>query len=130
MIQQLSFGQLERRNDICILPISGRLASGLNDALLRQRAQEIKSLDCRKLVVDIRALDSVGSSGITFFVELYTSVTRRRDGRFVLAGPSPRVREVLEMTRLTTILVLADDLESALAYCGQDGASAKATGSR
>jgi hypothetical protein len=34
------------------------------------------------------------------------------------------------MTRLTTILALADDLDSALAYCAQPGASAKATGSR
>lgn len=130
MTQQVSFGQVERRDDVCILPISGRLASGLNDIQLREKAQEIKSLDCRKLVVDIRALDSVGSSGISFFVELYTSVTKRPNGRFVLAGPSPRVREVLEMTRLTTILALADDLDSALAYCAQTGTSAKATGSR
>jgi anti-anti-sigma factor len=126
----VSFGQVERRDDVCILPISGRLASGLNDDQLRQRAQEIKNLDCRSLVADIRALDSIGSSGISFFVELHTSITKRRDGRFVLAGPSERVREVLEMTRLTTILTLADDLESALAYCARGAASAKATGSR
>ena len=44
--------------------------SGLNDIQLRQKAQEIN------LVADIRALDSIGSSGISFFVELYTSVTK------------------------------------------------------
>ena len=130
MTQQVSFGEVERQDDVCILAISGRLASGLNDIQLRQKAQEIKSLDCRKLVVDIRALDSVGSSGISFFAELYTSVTKRPNGRFVLAGASERVREVLEMTRLTTILTLADDLDSALAYCAQTSASAKATSSR
>ena len=67
MIQPLSFGQVERRDDVCIVPISGRLAAGLNDDQLRQRAREIKSLDCRGLVADIRALDSIGSSGISFF---------------------------------------------------------------
>ena len=126
MTHSVSFGQVEYRGDICILAISGRLASGLHDVQLRDKTQEIKSLDCRKLVVDIRALDSIGSSGISFFVELYTSVTKRPDGRFVLAGPSDRVREVLEITRLTTILTLADDLDSALAYCAQAGAAAKA----
>jgi len=130
MIQPLSFGQVERRDDVCIVPISGRLAAGLNDDQLRQRAREIKSLDCRGLVADIRALDSIGSSGISFFVELHTSVTKRPHGRFVLLGPSPRVREILEMTRLTTILAVAGDLESALAYCAPPGASATATGSR
>jgi anti-anti-sigma factor len=105
-------------------------SSGLNDIQLRQKVQEIESLDCRKLVADIRALGSIGSSGISFFVALYTSVTRRPDGRFILAGPSPRVREVLKMTRLTTILTPADDLDSALAYCAQGAASAKATGTR
>lgn len=126
MTQRVSFGQVEHRDDICILPISGRLASGLHDVQLRDKAQEIKGLDCRKLVADIRALDSIGSSGISFFVELYTSVTKRPNGCFVLAGPSERVREVLEMTRLTTILAIADDLDSALAYCARTGATASA----
>jgi len=129
-MRQLSFGSLERRGDICILPISGRLVSGLHDLQLRRKTQEVKDLDCRKLVADIRALESIGSSGISFFVELYTSVTKRPNGRFVLAGPSERVREVLEITRLTTILTLADDIDSALAWCAETDTAARASGSR
>ena len=131
MTQQVTFGQLQQRDDIWILSISGRMASGLHDVQLREKAEEIKGLDCRRLVADIRGLDSVGSSGISFFVELYTSVTKRPNGRFALAGASERVRDVLEMTRLTTILTLTDDLDSALDYCAETGAAAKpATNSR
>src|SRR6516225_10068215 len=104
MTQQLSFGPLERRGDVCIVPVSGRIASGTHDDLLREKVQEIKNLGCNRLVADIRELDSIGSAGISFFVELYTSITKRPGSRFVLSGASARVREVLEITRVDTIL--------------------------
>src|SRR5579872_1970462 len=96
--------EIEQRDDICILHISGRLASDPDANYLRLRAQEIKDLGCRKVVVDVRELDSIGSSGIGFFVELYASVMKDNAGRFVLAGPSPRVVEVLAIMRLSTVI--------------------------
>ena len=37
------------------------------------------------------------------------------DGRFVLVGAQQRVREVLDLTRLSSILPLASDMASGLA---------------
>jgi anti-anti-sigma factor len=89
------------------------------------KAQEIKSLGCRKLIADISELDSIGSTGISFFVGLYTSTMKDIPGRFVLVGPSPRVLEVLTLTRLSTIIPMAEDLASGLAFCSRAEDKAK-----
>src|SRR5215472_12834676 len=124
MTHELSFGPLEQRDAVWIFRISGHLDADFNDVRLRQKAEEIKNLDCKKLIVDIRDLHAIGSSGLSFLVELYRSVDRT-SGRFVIAGPSKRIRDVIEATRLSTIFTLADDLDAALLYCAHTDADVK-----
>ena len=109
-----------QRDDICVVRIGGRLATGADADCLRMKAQEIKSLGCRTVIADIRELDSIGSEGLGFFVDLYTSMTKDTAGRFVLAGPSPRVLEVLALTGLSMKIPIVEDLAAGLTYCVQE----------
>ena len=68
--------EIVQKDDVCIVHISGRLATGAVGDYLGMKAQAIKGLGCRKIVADIRELDSIGSSGIGFFVDLHTSTTK------------------------------------------------------
>ena len=111
--------ELENRDDVCIIRIKGRLATGADNDYLAIKAREIKSQGCRKIVADICELDSIGSAGIGFFVDLLTSTTKDGAGCFVLAGPSPRVLEVLTLTGLSTIIPIATDLADGLAFCAR-----------
>jgi anti-anti-sigma factor len=117
--QQIVF-EIEQRGDVYIIRIGGRLATGANIDLLQTKAQTIKSLGCTKLIADICELDSIGSEGIAFFVDLYKSTTKDIAGRFVLASPSPRVLEVLTLTGLSTIIPFVNDLAAALTYCARE----------
>jgi len=112
--------EIEQRDDICLLRISGRLASGADADYLQMKAREIKSLGYPKLIADISELDSIGSAGIGFFVDLHTSMTKEIAGRFVLVSPSPRVLEVLALTGLSTVMEIVKDLETGLAYCARE----------
>jgi len=112
--------EIEKKNDVCIVRISGRLATGAGADQLRTKAQEIKRVGCSKLIADIRELDSIGSAGIGFFVDLHTSMTKEIAGRFVLVSPSPRVLEVLALTGLSTVMEIVKDLETGLAYCARE----------
>jgi anti-anti-sigma factor len=111
--------ELEQRDDICIVHINGRLATGIDNDYLSLQAREIKNLGCHKIVAEVVKLNAVGSSGISFFVDLYTSTSKYDDGCFVLAGPSPRVLEVLALTGLTGIMPIALDLAGGLAFCNR-----------
>jgi anti-anti-sigma factor len=105
--------EIERDDNICILRISGRLATGLDDEYLVAKAREVKAMGCSNVLLDIRELHSVGSSGIGFFVDLYTSVLKNGTGRLVLAAPSPYVQEVLDLTGLSRIIPIVGDIAAA-----------------
>src|SRR2546426_12209214 len=105
--------EFEFQDDICILRLEGRFVTGADVAYLRTKTAEIKSHGCRKILADFRKVPYIDSTGIAFVVGLYTNVTKNPDGRFAVAGPTRRVREVLELTRLTTVIPVFKDLDSA-----------------
>jgi len=93
--------ELTQIDDVCILRCEGRFVTGTDPEYLRGKSDEIKRQACGKVLVDFREVISVGSTAIGFLVAVYSSVTKNPDGRFVLVGAQPRVREVLDLTRLS-----------------------------
>jgi anti-anti-sigma factor len=107
--------EIHQTDDVCVLRFEGRFTTGVELEYLRGKADELKRLACGKVLVDFREVVSVGSTAIGFIVAIYSSVIAQPEGRFVLVGPQPRVREVLDLTRLSSILPLAADIPSGLA---------------
>jgi anti-anti-sigma factor len=107
--------ELNQIDDVCVLRFEGRFTTGSDPDYLRSKSEELKQFSCRKVLVDFREVLSIGSTAIGFIVAVYSSVTKMPDGRFVLVGAQPRVREVLDLTRLSTILPMAGDIASGMA---------------
>ena len=107
--------EFDYRDDVCILRPRGRFVTGLDAAYLRSKTDEVRSSGCRKVLADFRDVPYVDSTGIGFLVGVYTTVTNA-GGRFVIVGPHPRVREVLDLTRLSTVMHIAADEAAGLAY--------------
>jgi anti-anti-sigma factor len=77
------------------------------------------------VLADFNEVPYIDSTGIGFIVGVYTSVTNMPGGRFVLVGPSHRVREVLDLMRLSTIIPIAADEASGLAFLTAEGSAAR-----
>lgn len=107
--------EVSQIDDVCVLRFEGRFVTGSDPEYLRGKSDELKRLDCAKVLADFRDVISIGSTAIGFLVAVYSSVTRSPDGRFVLVGAQPRVREVLDLTRLSSILPMAADMASGMA---------------
>ena len=107
--------ELHQIDDVCVFRCEGRFTTGSDPEYLRTKAEELKQLTCGKVLVDFRDVITIGSTAIGFIVAIYSSVTKNPDGRFVLVGPQPRVREILDLTRLSTILPMAADMASGMA---------------
>lgn len=118
--------EIERQDDVCVLRLRGRLVTGTNPNYLRDKSDEVKSQNCKKVLADLRELLSIGSTGIGFLVSIYTSVTKNPGGRFVLVGPQPRVLEVFELTCLNSVIPLVTDIASGLAVLRDEGTAARA----
>jgi anti-anti-sigma factor len=113
--------EIKHYDNVCILHCEGRFVAGPEMAYMQTKLDDIKRLACNKVLVDFQGVSSLGSMGVTFIVGTYTSVIRRAGGRFVLAGASPHVQHVLELTGLGTVIPQAADLASGLAVLRAEG---------
>ena len=106
--------EVKQKDDVCFLRCEGRFVAGTDPEYLRIKRDEIRALNCKKVLADFSAVSAVGSAGIGFIVGVYTS-TRNSGGRFILVGLSPRVRDVFDLTHVSTVIPVAADIESGLA---------------
>jgi anti-anti-sigma factor len=102
--------EIEKLRDICFLRFRGDLQAGEHSEYLRAKLHEIETLECAKVLGDLQDVARVGSTGLSFIVGLY----RVSGGRLVLARTQPRVREVLTITGLSSLIRLAADVDSGL----------------
>ena len=103
---------IEQRDDVCLVHFKGHFRTGQVDReYLSTKMDEIKTLNCTKALADFRDVPSAGSACLSFIVGLY-GIT---GGRLVLARTQPRVRQVLEIARISTVIPFVDDIESGLA---------------
>jgi anti-sigma B factor antagonist len=115
----------EYQGDVCILRTQGRFATGLDADYLRAKTDEIKKSGRRKVLADFHEVPYIDSTGIGFLVGVYTSVTNTMGGRFVVAGPNPRVREVLDLMRLSSVIPIAADEAAGMAYLQAEAPAAR-----
>jgi anti-anti-sigma factor len=106
--------QVKQEDEVCFLWCAGRFVAGIDPEYLRVKRDEIKQLNCKKVLADFSQVSQVGSVGIGFIVGVYTS-TRNLGGRFILVGLSPHVREVFDVTHVSTVIPLGADISSGLA---------------
>ena len=107
--------EIDSQGDVCILRLKGRFVMATDADYLRLKTDEIKRHNFGKMLVDLSEVISIGSIVIGFIVDLYTSISKKAGGRFVLAGANPRVRGVLDLTRLSTVIPIAADTGAGLA---------------
>ena len=110
----MAFAVTERRaGPVVILELNGRLTMGEAtdklDAALRQLVESGE----RALVLDCAGIPVVDSQGIKSIVWGLTSL-QKRGGKLKLLKVTPRVREVLDMTCLLTVIETFDDEAAAL----------------
>jgi anti-sigma B factor antagonist len=121
---------IEHREDICFVRFKGRFVTGTDRAYLCGKVGEIKTALCSRVMVDLQDVPYVDSTGIGFLVSVFTSVTKDASGRFVLVGANKRVREVLDLTRLSTVIPMAADEAAGIVALSVEGREAARAGSQ
>ncbi len=105
----MAFAVRERRNGpVVVLELEGRLTWGEGSEKLDAIVRRLIEGGERALLLDCSRVASIDSQGIKSLVSGYTSL-EKRGGRLKLLRMSPRVREVLELTRLLTVIETFDD---------------------
>ena len=122
------FIELLQQDEICILRFQGRFTAGAQLEYLEDKLDEIRNLSASKVLADFSEVTAIGSTGLGFVVSIFASVTNRPYGRFVMTGCNPTVRKAFDVTRLSEIVPIAPDADSAMAMLRQTDSSEPAQG--
>ena len=101
--------------DMCLVKMEGRFVTGYDKDFLPRKAAELTAGHPAKMIVDMSDVLYIDSTGIGFLIALFSAVSGNGSGRFGLAGPNGRVREVLDLTKLSSIIPVYPSLEAAQA---------------
>jgi len=109
---------VEERAGWTVIAVTGQLDVATAPEL-RQVLKEAQYDDHQHLIVDLAGLEFLDSFGLGVLVGGLRRA-RMRGGRFVLAGPSARIREVLQITELDRTFQLTADVAAVLAGHGPE----------
>ena len=116
--------EVRQKDEICFVRCEGHLITA-DQEYLRIKKDQIKGANCKKILADFSVVSDIGSAGIGFIVGVCTSA-KNSGGRFVLVGIRTRVREVLDITRVSKVIPLAADIASGLVTLCDEGLAAGA----
>lgn len=97
-----------------ILDLDGPLRLGDAEEHFRNRIEELVDAGSTHIAVNLAGVSDMDSSGIGALVRAYSTL-KKSSGRCTFFAPNKRVRMLLKMVRLDTVLELVDDEAAALA---------------
>jgi anti-sigma B factor antagonist len=101
-------------DDVIIVDLSGRLVLGVGDEILRDVVNELLAEDWKKIVLNLRKVTIIDSSGIGEVVASW-KLAKRFGAALKLMQPAPQIQRTLRLTQLLPLLEVFESEEEALA---------------
>ena len=107
------FFDLKQESTVSIIFFEGKMLTkeGFDDFMLDLKEQ--LELNQKKFIVDIEKLEQMNSSGLNLMLKLFTSI-RNKGGEMIIIHPNKFIRQLLNVSKLDTVFIIAADKESAI----------------
>jgi len=100
-------------SDVKIIEIHGKVTIGEGDVKLRSVVNEVVESGAKKIILDLKGLKYIDSSGIGELVSCYTTITNR-GGQLRLTNLHSKIYSLLQLTALVSVFQIYDSNEDAL----------------
>jgi anti-sigma B factor antagonist len=105
--------QQREREGIAILDLNGRITVGEEAGKMRESLQELAAEGGRNIILDLREVDYIDSTGLGALVVCFTTL-RKLGGKLKLDNLNRRNIELLLFTKLTTVFEIFNDEQEAV----------------
>jgi anti-sigma B factor antagonist len=105
--------QQREHEGIVILDLKGRITVGPEAGALRERVAALNAAGTHNLVLNLKGVDYIDSTGLGALVMVATSL-RKNQGNVKLVNLSRRTIELLIMTKLATVFEIFSDEQDAI----------------
>jgi anti-sigma B factor antagonist len=109
-----------QKDGVTVLTCSGRINFGEESNALRDRVKGLLA-STKQIVLNLSGVASIDSGGLGTLVGLYSSA-RAGGADIKLTGLGPRLRDVLAITKLSTVFEVYDSESQAIAAFRQEHA--------
>ncbi len=103
----------EKRGDIIVLYLSGKLMGGPDAGILNNKLHEFVEAKTTRIIADISKLEWMNSSGLGILIGGLTTM-RNNGGDLKIAAVPARIQSLLAITKLNTILESYDSIQDAI----------------
>jgi anti-sigma B factor antagonist len=106
--------QIRDVGGVRVMDLEGKITIGSGDIQLRQLVEESLGSGKHNILLNLKGVSHIDSSGIGEMVGCYTTVTRR-GGAMKLASLPAKINDILQVTQLITVFDVFDNEAEALA---------------
>lgn len=104
---------VRQRDDVNILDLKGRITIGSGEVALRNAVQDALNSGAKKVLINMKDVSTIDSSGIGELVSAYTTATNR-GAKLRLANLPAKVTDILTITQLITVFDVYDSEDAAI----------------
>jgi len=104
---------VRKSGDVTIMDLKGKITIGSGDVALRNSMQEIMNSGATKVLINMRDVSTIDSSGIGELVSAYTTATNR-GAKLKLFNLPAKVTDILTITQLITVFDVFDSEDEAV----------------
>jgi anti-sigma B factor antagonist len=104
---------VRHRDGVTILDLKGKITIGVGDVALRNAVQEAINAGSSKVVINLRDVTTIDSSGVGELVSAYTTATNR-GAKLCLVNLPAKVTDILQITQLITVFDVYDSEDEAI----------------
>jgi anti-sigma B factor antagonist len=108
---------VRQRDGVTILDPRGKITIGSGDLDLRNAVQDALNSGARNILINMRDVSTIDSSGVGELVSGYTTATNR-GVRLKLTNLPAKINEVLTITQLITVFDVYDNEDEAVRSFG------------
>ncbi|PJB83656.1 MAG: anti-sigma factor antagonist [Acidobacteria bacterium CG_4_9_14_3_um_filter_49_7] len=104
--------EIRNQDNTTILGLHGKITIGEGDVLLRKNIKQQIESGRKNLILDMKDVKYMDSSGVGELVSSFTTV-KNAGGKLKLANLNNRVHDLLQLTALITVFEVFDSVEDA-----------------
>ena len=98
---------VRQRDGVTILDLKGKITIGVGDVALRNAVQDAINGGATKVVINLKDVTTIDSSGVGELVSAFTTATNR-GVNLSLANLPSKVSDILQITQLITVFDVFD----------------------
>jgi anti-sigma B factor antagonist len=99
--------------EVVVIDVRGRITLGEGNVMLRDIVRELVEKQNKRIVLNLSEVNYIDSSGMGELVKTHTTI-RNKGGELKLVNLNKRVRDLLQMTRLSSVFDIHDSESAAI----------------